>query len=306
MKDIEQDKEYQALHEAYQAESSELPPEALDKSILKAAHKAVADEYTSISPQHGVDTQPVKRAWYVPVSYVAILVISLSVVMKLALEPEMSPVAESDIFETQMYDSEKAQNSTEQNALNMASSTGLKQDAGSLGESAPAPVSRKTASSKRERVPLASSTGLSEEARQTELNNVNIEATQMLSQEKHVLQGAADSGQQNTSLSTAVKPVLKAKRTQLSAADSIEEKRRAEVSPESDISAGEYAGKITGEQKILIETMVQLYKNRDYGALEVSLKDYRKKYPIDDTHKYLPQNLLDWEAEHITELPDRH
>lgn len=87
--DIDQDKDYQALHEQYQQGARELPTADMDASILQAAHRAIEND-TPHTIDIGIDTQPVKRAWYVPVSYVAILVISLSVVMKVAFEPELA------------------------------------------------------------------------------------------------------------------------------------------------------------------------------------------------------------------------
>ncbi len=81
----------QDLHRVYQDVSDEQPSLSVDKTILEAAHRALESE----KPALGVDVQPVNKAWYVPASYVAILVISLSVVMKLALEPELEPELES-------------------------------------------------------------------------------------------------------------------------------------------------------------------------------------------------------------------
>lgn len=84
MSDLEQQKDQQ-LSQQYQQFSDEQPPAELDQMILEAAHRDVDND-----SQPGVDTSPVRRSWYVPVSYVAILVVSLSVVMKIALEPGIS------------------------------------------------------------------------------------------------------------------------------------------------------------------------------------------------------------------------
>ena len=88
-KELDQDKALLALHEKYQAESTEVPPESIDISIINAAHSAV-------DSQHEVNNEIAsaqlkkrnKQAWYVPVSYVAVIVLSLSVFLKLAFEAE--------------------------------------------------------------------------------------------------------------------------------------------------------------------------------------------------------------------------
>jgi len=88
--EIKQGKDFLALHEKYQAVSTEMPAESTDLSILNAAHSAVNSQ-----PEAGHVTTPVKikkvkkHAWYVPVSYVAIIVLSLSVFLNLAFEPEL-------------------------------------------------------------------------------------------------------------------------------------------------------------------------------------------------------------------------
>lgn len=317
MKDFEQDKEYQAMHEAYQAESNEMPPEALDERILKAAHQAVAGEHASagLEPdiyEPGVDTQPVKRAWYVPVSYVAILVISLSVVMKLAIEPEMSPVVssetgiigsgtiEADVPESAAFKPEQFETEKAQSPEDSVSSFSIKQ------EMATAPVARKAAPLTKKRVPVAD-TAMAEKAGQAELSSDNIEAAQLMPQQSRQLQGVADSGQLDVLLPSPTKVDMKAKRSTINAAESREKKTEtAKESLESDLKADEGKGEITPQQKSLIETLVKLYKNREFEALEVALIDYRKKYPLDDNNKYLPQELLDWEAEHITKLPEKN
>jgi len=80
--EFEQDKDLDILHEKYQAIATELPPESLDADILQAAHQAVD------SQSHISRLKSSRRAWYVPAAYAAVLVLSLSVVLKLAFEPE--------------------------------------------------------------------------------------------------------------------------------------------------------------------------------------------------------------------------
>jgi hypothetical protein len=77
----------QAIHDLYQSLSQDQPPADLDAGILRSAHDAVTPEKAAV-----VEFSRVKKAWYVPLSYAAVIVVSLSVVMKLALEPNVIPV----------------------------------------------------------------------------------------------------------------------------------------------------------------------------------------------------------------------
>jgi len=88
-KELGQDKELQALHEKYQEESTELPPESIDMSIINAAHSAVSSQHNINNDIASAQLNKInKHAWYVPVSYVAIIVLSLSVFLKLLFESE--------------------------------------------------------------------------------------------------------------------------------------------------------------------------------------------------------------------------
>jgi len=92
-KEFDLDKELQNLNDRYQAESTENPPEFLDKSILQAAHNAVQEKTSAeIKPFSSIDekVKVMKRAWYVPMTFVAMLVISLSVILKLVFDPMMT------------------------------------------------------------------------------------------------------------------------------------------------------------------------------------------------------------------------
>lgn len=95
----------QDIHELYQALEQEQPPVALDAQILQAAHRAAAD-----SEQKVVDIRSVRRAWYVPVSYAAIILISLSLVMQLVLEPELQLPEQDAVlpFESMLDDGDES------------------------------------------------------------------------------------------------------------------------------------------------------------------------------------------------------
>jgi len=88
-KEFDQDKELLALHEKYQAVSTEVPPDSIDVSIINAAHSAVSSQPNINNDISSAQlNKKNKHAWYVPVSYVAIVVLSLSVFMKLLFESE--------------------------------------------------------------------------------------------------------------------------------------------------------------------------------------------------------------------------
>lgn len=95
----------QDIHELYQALEQEQPPVALDAQILQAAHQAVAE-----TEQKVVDIRSVRRAWYVPVSYAAIILISLSLVMQLVLEPELQLPEQDAVlpFESMLDDGDES------------------------------------------------------------------------------------------------------------------------------------------------------------------------------------------------------
>lgn len=87
--EFDQDKALLVLHEKYQAEATETPPESIDISIITAAHSAVnSPPETNNELASAQLKKRNKQAWYVPVSYVAVIVLSLSVFLKLAFEAE--------------------------------------------------------------------------------------------------------------------------------------------------------------------------------------------------------------------------
>lgn len=95
------DPDDQDIHTLYQQLDQEQPPAELDERILSAAHQSLVsgeDQSSSVTP-----IRRKSRSWYVPVSYVAIMLISLGVVVKLSFEPEVTrydfvPVEEEALF----------------------------------------------------------------------------------------------------------------------------------------------------------------------------------------------------------------
>lgn len=92
-KEFDLDKELHNLNHRYQAESTEKPPQFLDKNILQAAHQAVQEDASNVVEVCSATdekVQLIKRAWYVPMTFVAMLVISLSVILKLVFDPMLT------------------------------------------------------------------------------------------------------------------------------------------------------------------------------------------------------------------------
>jgi len=88
--EFDQDKEFLTLHEKYKAVSTEEPSEAIDLNVLGAAHSAVNSHHETNNEETPDKIKKInKHAWYVPVSYVAVIVLSLSVFLKLAFDPEL-------------------------------------------------------------------------------------------------------------------------------------------------------------------------------------------------------------------------
>ena len=92
----------QIVQQHYRSLEQECPARELDEKILAAAHAALEKEAEpgKVSPL----LKP-RRAWYVPVSYAAVIVLSLGVVLRLLLEPEaMDPEISPMTEPTQLMD----------------------------------------------------------------------------------------------------------------------------------------------------------------------------------------------------------
>lgn len=310
MKEFEEDKDYQNIHELYQASSNELPPSGIDESILQAAHQAVEsgsgapaeqmDIQATSEHQFGVDTQPVKRAWYVPVSYVAILVISSSVVMKLALETDTAPL----ISEAEMYQPETAfmdqlehkeqgtrpelkrsdpltSGSRSLEDVNVESTVRASSPAASVVAPAPVPAQVKSPMKK-----AAPSIVASEMADEMLRQKQEIKTTQetLAKSKQRKSQGAMMSRSRLESDS-----LLLAEEADFASVERAEPKKIETLD-------------ITEDQQVLIDEIVQLFENEQYTTLEIKLKKYRVTYPRIKNKEALPGALLDWEEKNISEV----
>ncbi len=305
MSELEQDKDYKQIHKRYQQVSDEMPPAQLDAQILSAAHEAVEKEsqkVTSIKQTAGMDTQPVKRAWYVPVSYVALLVISLSVVMKLAFEP-FTLDSSSEAFdypageESTMALSEMKDQSTEKSApvvgLAMDMASGLSEQ--NLPES--------TASSSRlstRPVPSAEKpTRLMAKREKIATEEQRIKVFEQAVREQQPEMASADI----SSVESLAEPPAPAALARFSTAA----KQQAEIEKERQVRTETISEEIRQqpselEQAAWVKKLEELYKQKQYESLKQQLEQYRKLYPLKPEEKALSPELLAWEKQH---MPDQ-
>jgi len=322
MNDIENDKDYQDIHEKYQASSNELPPLSIDESILKAAYKAVGSEgethansaeQSEQNNKFGVDTQPVKRAWYVPLSYVAMLVISLSVVMKLALEPDTAPmIAQTDLYQADaglMDNLEQKELSSIQeiksDSPRTLEDTNIERQELSKAPvaiavmpaptQAPAKVAEKAAMKKA--APSVASDDM-QRAEQEVLYRQERLAKRKQRQNQEIMKSRAKLESDSVLMSEAAD----------FASSGISEDRQEEKAKKPGVVAGlsrmERSDQIKDqdvakEQQVLIDELVSLFENKQYKVLEQKLKEYRLIYPRIKDKEVLPRAMLDWEAKEI-------
>jgi len=324
MKDIEQDKDYQNIHEAYQASSDELPALSVDESILKAAHLAVeADDETDALAlkrkhrnQSGVDTQPVKRAWYVPLSYVAMLVISLSVVMKLALEPEISPMpVETEFYEPELIVKEqlkqKTQSGVEKSSSEKSELNRSHPEITSMPESPAeatgpaagfaAPNSAKSEMKKSAPASVASQREAGLE--QALMARGRLESETLAKSKKRVLSQSTvkpvdGAGEEASSLAD-VEQLFSGEQDEDSSDNLSINASSIEKLYQSTASGNAETLNISADQQLLIDELVLLFKNKQYEILKEKLKLYRKNYPGVKANEALPRNLLDWELNNM-------
>ena len=302
MSDLVDDKQYEKFHQAYQAGANELPPEQLDNVILQAAHKSVqhkADSKSVETTATGIDTQQVKRAWYVPLSYVAILVISLSVVMRLAFE-------QPDVIESYQFDEQELQEQTVQQAVLMSSDlpmndqefvvrkksvphkdeimlvekskrmTGQLLDKSELEQNQALPI--KPAPMTVTMPAPAIATEIKSRIELNEMSMGHMEKAGQEMQSEIIIQENGISSDENTSIQSAEYSTVMPE--------------RASLTVEVDQA---------DEKKKIIGKMIELLDQKKYDELKVKLVEYRKTYPVENDTAEIPGRLLEWESVHMLE-----
>jgi len=281
MSEFDQDKDYQLLHKKYQEASTEVPAASIDASILQAAHRAV-ESTGNEKTTSGMDTQSVKRSWFVPLSYVAILVVSLSVVMKLALEP---PMMESPVYETSEYIAEES-SAPQRNSVN---GTAVRNEIMTQDMSAQIQaenLQRKIHASQREKK-VAQRPMLQKQMQ------FAAEETKAKARTKARVDKLAEKPLVASVASAPVESVTV--QNQLAGAGDYADTSANRVQSDDVESVNEL-------QKLQIEKMLVLLKLKKFDELKQVLIDYRKEYPLNE-QEVLPEKLRNWEKNNISQPP---
>jgi len=276
--EFDKDKNFHILHEKYQAESTELPPGSIDENILQAAHRAVEVQGgVEKSQPSGVFHRVKKHPWYHPMSYVAIIVISLSVVMKLAFEPGF---VESEFNGDDFSDKAQMQEAEEvaikpQNRISQEQ----KKIAKAVAPKATKTQQQTTASwfKAKEKKPML--------MKPKAASAPDVSASQQREQKiESAVSGAA--------MSKFAEPM----------------RAMSQTGPEvaADIFLDESEPSVLARQKISqknqIHKLMKLLESRQFEKLKLALQQYRKDYPLKNgVDNELPQVLSDLETKWQTE-----
>jgi len=289
--EFDQDKNSLELHEKYQSVSTELPPASVDENILQAAHSSQDAHVENNIILQAPLKKGFMRTWYVPASAVAIIVLSLSVVLKLAFEPEYSVPLNMQSPQTEIdgagYSADEATLQADKSSLKQRMQLREEKQIASqlkprkvqqplaLGQeiSAPADVMREKKILQKQKMKSASAYSRDHE-------QVKIAA------EPESLQASGGV------IPMTVAPVM----GEPEAVSSVEVSRS-----ESDLLAKPASD---FNQKTKIKHLMTLYETQQFDKLGPALQAYRKEYPAKYLAKYaasekndaLPAVLLEWES----------
>ncbi|MCW9047122.1 MAG: hypothetical protein OQK46_03505 [Gammaproteobacteria bacterium] len=289
-KEIDQDEEFLTLHKEYQSVSTEMPAESTDSNILRAAHSALNLQHENNHEVVDIKSGKINQhAWYVPVSYVAIIVISLSVFLKLAFdtelietEPNGAGFTEESFFpEVSKSYSDKQDKSPGEQKINIESLQRHKTElqAARIDEiSRLKPKERAVSEKNMQLQQQAASTSLTTRA-QAKSETVNESAVSeaeivppmaLISlpadEPKSVMDSAAESGLKQEPLT-----------------------RKKPIEAENE------------QQMKQISELVRLFENRQLETLRKALMVYRKSYPYNKETDLLPQAIQEQEKRWLTE-----
>lgn len=292
-KEIDQDEEFLTLHKEYQSVSTEMPAESTDSNILRAAHSALNSQHENNHEVVSIKPEKInKHAWYVPISYVAIIVISLSVFLKLA-------------FETELIE-------TEPNGADFTEDSFL-------------PEVNRTYSDKQEKSPGEQKISIESLQRQkTELQTARLdEMSRLKRKQRTVSDKHLQLQQQAASASLATQAPIKSEAVNESAAaaeivsptalmplpadgpKSVMDSA-AEVKSGSGLKQQSLIQKkpieVENEQQMKqISELVRLFENRQLEKLRKALLVYRKSYPYNKETDLLPQAIQEQEKRWLAE-----
>ena len=285
--DFDQDKDFQALHEKYQAESTELPPAELDLDILQAAHQAVDTQPRLDSG--AVALKPRKHTWYRPMSYVAILVLSLSVVMRVAFEPDIIDLefAEPEPMGEPVGSAIMAEDVPEK--AQMEADEML--DLNSMKKRVQHDRALKARQKQTEVVQTRKSKANESQIRQSTTQRQPLEKRRMLSKE-----GAL----------SKVAPRPSIEQEMQGAMQSLAPERMAPMQTQAQVAFEDSTGekqedKDKNLQSKEIDNMLKLLESEKFEQLRLALTQYRITYPFKENDDSLPDALrlleIKWQAE---------
>ncbi|MCW8935961.1 MAG: hypothetical protein OQK98_14685 [Gammaproteobacteria bacterium] len=290
---IYKDEEFITLHKEYQSVSTEMPAESTDSNILRAAHSALNSQDEKNHKIVTVKPRKVnKHAWYVPVSYVAIIVISLSVFLKLAFETELIEIEpngagfaeESFLLEVDRSYSDKQDKSLSEQEISIESLQRQKTELQAARSDEMSRLKRKQRAASEKNVQLqhqAASASLATPAPlKSEAVKENAAAAEIVSP-KALMSLPADESK--------------------SVMDSA-----AEVESESGWKPQSLIEKMPIEaenerQMEQISELVRLFENRQLEKLRKALLVYRKSYPYNKETDLLPQAIQEQEKRWLAE-----
>jgi hypothetical protein len=259
--EFEQDPDFQLLHKQYQLHCGELPPESVDERILRAAHHAVKE---SDSPVSQIMVKTSKPKWFVPASVAAVLVLSLSVVMKLAFEPvaEYEPAESPVVVDGALEKETRLELKTEE-----VEKAHLKH--------------RMKMAQKQKNVAKA--------------KRSKPQMNQLQAGTSPVLAGSVQQNEskKNNPVAATAAPVPESMKFM-----SVKPQQASEQTADSDFN--DLVVIISSQQKKQLDRLMVLFEKGQFEELKLVMKAYRKKYPLSE-HDSLPKQLRDleikWQSE---------
>jgi len=289
--EFDQDKNFHELHEKYQSVSTELPPASVDENILQAVHSLQETHVENNNILQMPLTKGFMRAWYIPASAVAIIVLSLSVVLKLAFEPEYNVPLNMQSPQTEIdgagYSADESTLQTDESSLKRRMQYYEEKEMASQ-------LKRRNVQQQLELRQEVSAPEHDMREKKT-LQKQKLKSAPAYSRDhEHVKIAAEPERVQESGGATpmTVAPVM----VKPGAAASVEVSRAGSgllAKPASDSS-----------QKTKIKYLMTLYETQQFDKLGPALQAYRKEYPAKYSAKYsasakkeaLPAVLLEWES----------
>jgi len=309
-KEFDQDKELLALHEKYQAESTEVPPESIDISIINAAHSAVNSQHETINDITSAQLKKRKKpAWYVPVSYVAVMVLSLSVFLKLVFESEqLEPALNGANFAEDAYLPDTSMRSADKSFKAAGEQKVIKeksqQQTTDLQKERMEEVAR---AKKKARAEPDRRLQLERQITTTSLKTtVPVEAptvARLAAPEAPAVMPPAKINAVNERAGAAAE-ISAAK--PLMSLPSYEQQAESDAEQQSESVAQQASSRSINEhQQAQIKNLIMLYESKQLDKLKVALALYRKDYPYNKEADLLPQGIrkqeISWQTEKETE-----